>query len=69
MKILSGLKISWKIEIELSRSVLFHMKLEFVSNILWMVVCGNNFLFLTRPRPFQISFVWEFRNSMDFDIF
>ena len=54
MKILSGLKISWKIEIELSRSVLFHMKLEFVSNILWMVVSGNSFLFLTRPRPFQI---------------
>ena len=31
----------------------FAWKLESVSNILWMIVSGNNFLLLTRPRPLQ----------------
>ena len=32
----------------------FTWKLEFVSNILWMIVSGNIFLLLFRPRPLHL---------------
>ena len=38
----------------------FLWKLEFVSNILWMLLSGNNFSLLTHPRPFQFNSLWQF---------
>ena len=41
----------------------FLWKLEFVSNILWMILSGNNFSLLsllTHPRPFQFNSLWQF---------
>ena len=38
----------------------FKWKLEFVSNIFWIIASENSFLFLTHLRPFQIWFAWLF---------
>ena len=34
----------------------FTWKLEFVSNILWIIVSGNSFLLLIPLTPLQVSF-------------
>ena len=36
----------------------FTCKLQFVSNISWMIIAGNSFLFLTQTRPLQTLFAW-----------
>ena len=46
----------------------FKWKLEIFSNILSIVVSGNNFLLLTCPGPLQTSFSDNFGNSKVFNI-
>ena len=40
-------------KLNFSRCVLFHMKLELVSNILWLIISGNLFLIPTLSTPLQ----------------
>ena len=52
------------------RNVLFHMKLEFFLNILWMIASGNSFLLLaSNPNPFKFDLFNNFHTSKAFDKF